>query len=107
MSREQITEILIEAAMLISDYTFAGGAWLTPMCDRLWDYDSHSWAEEYGELVRLLYDVGFLGCALGPGEPIAYKYGNSDLLLQDSAVNAISVFTVHPAFRPALDIDHQ
>jgi hypothetical protein len=67
--------------------------------------DGQSFAETYQDLLRFLYNIGFIGCvAANHRGKIIYSYDQPDLVDQLSKLNTIEGFVVHPAFRAALDI---
>jgi hypothetical protein len=104
LSRDQLTTVLDEAALLTTQDTFAGVRWMTDMTEALWSgTGSTDWATQYQELVKLLYDIGFIGIRES-GRDLHYSY--VDIGFADSLVNLgqASSFVVHPAFRAALDV---
>ncbi|MHB8435830.1 MAG: P-loop ATPase, Sll1717 family, partial [Acidimicrobiales bacterium] len=104
LTRGDLTSLLDEAALLPTQDTFAGVRWMTTMTEALWSGNSRSdWSEQYQELVKLLYDIGFLGVR-GLARDLHYSY--TDIGFCDSLVNLAeaSSFVVHPAYRAALDV---
>ena len=103
MTPGKLASVLDEGAMLLADQTFRGVRWLTDLTESLWSSgDDDDWSEIYGPLIRLLFDIGFLG--LRRASKIFYAH--TDPGFTDSQLNiaATTSFCVHPAFRPALEI---
>jgi hypothetical protein len=106
MSRSETSRILDDAAMLPAERGFAGVRWMTQMGGQLVEASGdRTWGELYHPLVRFLFNVGFLGLA-GEGERAKYVYDEPTYADSPKTVEAAISFFVHPAFRPALDIQH-
>ncbi|GIH21295.1 hypothetical protein Raf01_94670 [Rugosimonospora africana] len=105
MTVSAATKYLDDAMELIADYRFQGVQWLTEVSAPFWNGGaSDDWADSYHLLVKLLYDIGFLGLQ-GPRDREA-TFGQDEPEFADSATNIrnTSHFVIHPAFRLALDI---
>lgn len=112
----QMTARIAECALLIAEPSFPGTAWLTPLAEPLWSASgSADQAEVHQPLIRLLHNIGFIGCittvdeVLGSerrtvDEPAIYNNDQPAFPEHISNLRRVSAFTVHPAFRPALDI---
>jgi hypothetical protein len=106
MSPETLCLILDEAAMLPAERDFVGVRWMSELGALLVEASSdRPWGELYHPLIRLLFNIGFLGLA-GPGERSKYVYDEPTYADSPKAVGEAIAFFVHPAFRPALDIQH-
>ena len=103
MSREQFTRRLDDAIILITDRKFTGTVWMTAMSEPFWHGESDDWAELYQPITRLLFDLGFIGCAGSGGRSAVYFYDDPDFLERVSNLAATQHFMIHPAFRAALD----
>jgi hypothetical protein len=104
LNRAAVTRILGEVALLPAREDFRGVRWVTELTAALWGSLTASWVEEYQPLIRLLYQIGFLGIIpSGERDPI-YSYSQPEYAVLATNVESASAFTVHPAFRPALDI---
>ena len=103
MSRDDLTVVLDNAALLPANERFGGVVWMTQLTEPLWSgIGIRDWPELYQPLVKLLYDIGFLGIrSSNPG----VCYANADPGFADSQTNLDNAtrFVIHPAFRPALD----
>jgi len=105
MKREELTKVLDDIALLPADSTFRGTQWVTRICAHVYERGDRDWSEMYGDLVRLLYTIGFLGVHEGAHE---VYYHEDQFELDDPAnLDEQAIFTVHPAFRPALGIDER
>jgi hypothetical protein len=104
MSVDELTLRLDEAALLLAQGDFKGVRWMTELSEPLWSGSgSQDWAESYQPLVRMLYDIGFLGIVTrSTGLHFAYgDHGYADSLLH---LREASGFRIHRAFWQALEI---
>jgi hypothetical protein len=102
-----LTEVLNEIALLAFDDTFRGTTWLTSLCHNIWEAGcNNDWYSCYGELVKLLYTISFLGIAKGGDTRAVYSYQDSDRVQRAADLPETAHFEIHPAFRQALDIDY-
>ena len=62
------------------------------------------WSEMYHPLVKMLFNIGFLGCSLGRKNPVVYSHDDADFIDKVATLREVESFSVHPAFQPALDI---
>lgn len=116
LSREELTAIFNEIALLTVDENFEGKEWLSPMCKAAIDANFSSleeWYKYYGELFGLLFKISFLGVAKNIGvkegrnskPSVIYSY-----LEEERAQRAtdhresINHFFIHPAFHHVLNI---
>lgn len=107
---------LDECALLVVNRGFAGTVWMTGLSERMWSSGSGDAAYVHQPLIRLLHNIGFLGCitssvtetAGGRREdidnPAIYNYDDPNFPDHISNLRAVTAFAVHPAFRHALDI---
>jgi hypothetical protein len=81
LSETGITEILDEIALLPAEMNFLESKWLTTICEPIYSGESakKTWYEIYGQLVSLLYNIGFIGIAKGPHGRAQYSYENPGL----------------------------
>jgi len=108
ITRENLGEILDDAALLLGDTRFEGMRWLMETAQPIWDfYGDDDWVKMYLPLVKLLYNIGFLGCIKGRAREQVFAHQEPGLADQPSAVRNLSEFVVHPAFRAALDIPEE
>lgn len=64
MSQQQLAERLDEVAMLSAEPDFEGATWLGRLTMEFWKAGQDDFGEQYGGLIRLLYDIGFIGCGV-------------------------------------------
>jgi hypothetical protein len=102
-----LSELLDRVAELVGDSGFLGRTWLEPLCEVIWAIgsDKRTWVENYGPLVDLLYNIGFLGIVRGQKEAV-YSYEEQDLLVKTRSGLENLQFEIHPAFQQALNITH-
>jgi hypothetical protein len=104
MTPDDLGNILDAAALLPANEGFAGVRWMTTLTEPLWNgLGVSDWPALYGSLVKLLYDISFIGVGASSAKTYySYEYtGYADL---NSNLAAATHFAVHPAFRATLDI---
>ena len=99
---DELGKILDEVALLAADRNFDGAEWLGRMLIEFWRTGPIPWVDQYGELVKFLFDIGFLGCALEKSRQV-YSYSDPGYLDRKNRIASCDKFFVHPAFRSALD----
>jgi hypothetical protein len=98
-------KILDNAALLLADYKFEGLRWLTELAQPIWDnYGDEDWTRTYQPLVKLLFNIGFIGCVRNKSGEDLFAYDEPGFVDRASNMREIAAFVVHPAFRAALDI---
>lgn len=101
----ELTIILDDCILLAAGRDFEGTNWMTRLGAPVWEgYGLHDWAEMYQPLIRMLYNIGFLGCVRRRNEPSVYSHDEPDYPDRVSNIRDAAGFVIHPAFRPALDI---
>lgn len=103
MLKEDFTSRLDDIALLLADRHFRGGAWLERMTVDMWESTSGDWATLYGPLVTMLYNIGFIGCAIG-SRPVQYAQTAPDFAERMSNLILADRFLIHPAFQIGLDV---
>lgn len=104
MEPEDLSDRLNEAALLPARDDFPGVRWMTQLSEPIWSgIGASDWVELYRLLIQLLFDIGFLGLR-GPDGKIRYSYDSPQHADSSSHLAETRAFTVHPAFRAALDI---
>lgn len=111
---DALVRILGECALLPALPEFTGTVWMTELSEPIWaGSSSDDEFEMYQPLIRLLHNIGFLGCIVSQHEPqvgrdvddpAIYGYDNPAFPDHLSNLRQVKSFCVHPAFRPALDI---
>jgi hypothetical protein len=77
---------------------------MTEFTAALWGSVTASWAEQYQPLIRLLYEIGFVGIIPAGEREAVYAYSQPEYAVLAASVEGADGFMVHRAFRPALDI---
>jgi hypothetical protein len=97
---------ILDGIMLLSaDPSFPGVRWLTDVSAAMWSPTDSGWFEVYGPLVRLLYELGFLGCLAPKGRGIWYYHTDHPHFCEfESNLNSVEIFSVHRTYRASLDI---
>lgn len=102
MNREEFTSRLDDAALLPADPKFSGILWMSELAQPIWEGVVGDWAELYHPLIRLLFNLGFIGISSNPKAP-KYFYDDPDFAERLSNLQSAEYFHIHPAFRVALD----
>ena len=102
MTRDAITLSLDNAALLTTDRDFPGLVWMTDLAESLWGTGVRDWEELYQPLIKLLYDIGFLGIIRS--SRTHYSFRSPGFADHRNNLRGNTTFAVNPAFRPALDI---
>lgn len=104
MSRDEFALRIDEAMLLVTEFSFSGTVWMTNLSEPFWNGTSDEWAELYHPISRLLFNLGFIGCsATRDGRQVTYFYDDPDFLERVSNLENTQSFSIHPAFRAALD----
>ncbi|WRZ90604.1 hypothetical protein OHB54_16915 [Streptomyces sp. NBC_01007] len=103
LSQAAFTRILDDAITLPGDPEFAGAEWVQRLTAKMWSNPSGSWAEWYGPLVSLLYNIGFIGCMTGSRTEFQYVQTSPDFADRTRNLESITEFSIHPAFQMGLD----
>ncbi|MCG5469493.1 zeta toxin family protein [Micromonospora sp. LAH09] len=103
MNSDELIIHLDNCILLSTDPDFSGNRWMAEVGNAAL-YGYGDWAEMYHPLVKLLYNIGFLGCSLGKKNPMIYSHDDIDFMNKAATLREIASFAVHPAFQPALDV---
>jgi hypothetical protein len=91
---------------------------MTELAEPIWSVaDSDDLPSTYLGLIRLLHNIGFMGCILSQNEsspngqyvvddPAIYNHDDPTFPDHLANLRLVSAFVVHPAFRIALDIQN-
>ncbi|MEU8126412.1 hypothetical protein AB0B68_04280 [Micromonospora sp. NPDC049049] len=107
LSPEMLTKYLDDSAFLMADVSFTGIKWLTELTSPLWNSgDSDEWAELYQPLVKLLYDIGFLGTFIANQKEAVFSQDDPDIADAIENLRRATGFMIHPAFWAALSVSN-
>jgi hypothetical protein len=105
MTREEFTRRLDDIALLMVDGKFPGVRWMTEVAGPIWNGSiDQEWAEMYHPLIRMLFNLGVIGCAKLVSTPVMYVHDDPDYMEQVSNVETATLFFIHPTYRAALDV---
>ena len=105
MNRDEFGERLDEAALLPAQEGFPGVLWMTQLSEPLWSgVGARDWPELYQPLVKLLFDIGFVGIR-NRGQKIHYSNDSPGHADSYSHLTGSATFSIHAAFRRALDVE--
>jgi hypothetical protein len=108
ITRDEFTSVLDEAILLLSDEAFQGKTWMLELGQGAWGGGpTDDWFDLYQPLTRLLYRIGFIGCARFKGAPETYAYDDMEFPERASNLGPEALFYVHRAFRATLDITNE
>lgn len=104
MSRDELTEILLEVVVHLLTPSANIAQSLRSLCAAFEasGTGTHRWFEEFGPLVNLLFNIGFLGCSTKLGEELTFVSDDPTYAGYESNFPPESRFQVHPMFRKAL-----
>jgi hypothetical protein len=103
--KQQFSTYLDEAMLLLSDRNFRGVRWMTALSEVMWtSTGEESWADLYQPLVRMLYEIGFIGFARPPGTTPIYSYDDMGLAGNPYILEETNNFFIHPTYHKALDL---
>lgn len=105
MTPEQMSSILDDVALLLSDLKFDGIRWLTDVTNPIWiSPPGQNDFSVYQDLLEVLFSIGLIGCATNTsGEPLFY-YDDSLYVTRKSTFEKIKYFNVHRAYQSGLEI---
>jgi hypothetical protein len=85
---------------------FPGVRWMTRLSESMWGAGGgdRPWAELYGPLTKLLFEIGFVGIVRVSNGRASYMYDDQTLADRADALNTGRFFRVHHTFRAALGI---
>jgi hypothetical protein len=101
---DSMEEKLLEVGMLLQKPSFPGVVWLTRLTEGMWSGGEASWAEQYQPLLRMLFEIGFIGCVSPHRAGALFAYNIPDYAVSPENLQKSQGFLIHPAFRPALEI---
>lgn len=105
MTREDMQRRLDDCILLLAEDGFTGAGWLTPLGDAVLDgVKEQSWAKRYGPILRMLYDIGFLGISTGIRRLPIFSTDDPNALRYDRQVEAVDGFVVARAYHSALEV---
>jgi hypothetical protein len=106
MDRDTLAAILDDAMLLPANREFDGVVWMTAASDVMLGSGAggnSKWADLYGSLTKILFDIGFLGLIDAKGSTI-YSHEDPSYVNVLSPLEELVGVTVHPAFQAALDL---
>lgn len=105
MDRDECQRRLEEAMLLLTNPAFPGVRWLTDVSSAMWGpRDDASWFELYQPLAKVLFAIGFLGCALRSSAVPTYYLDDPLFMDSESNVQQCEYFFIHRTYHSALDI---
>lgn len=110
MTKQQLSEVLEDIALLVVDEKFQGTTWLTPLCEHMWSGDTtKTWEDMYGPIANMLFNFGFIGYSksANTNSKAIYSYDEISKVNTVMDIENIQQFEIHPAFRAALDIHNR
>lgn len=105
MSRQQISERLDECILLLAEEGFSGERWLKPMGDSVLSSSrDKSWSMQYGPILRMLYNIGFVGFATAARKTPLFAIDEPNALRHERQVDSAEAFFIARAYHSALEV---
>ena len=105
LSKDELGLYLDDAMLLLSDPSFLGVRWMTTLSEPMWSSTrDSSWTDLYHPLVKMLFEIGFIGIVQHSGGPMMYSHDNPDFANDPSNLENAKGFLVHQAYHMALNI---
>ncbi|TMR99979.1 hypothetical protein EJK15_04210 [Nonomuraea basaltis] len=105
LSKALFTRYLDEVLLLHLEEKFQDHDWLKELAETsLYSSRRAGWAESYQPLIKMLFDIGFVGLAQTKKERVIYAQDNPRYADRLRNLEDASYFYVHPAYRSALEI---
>ncbi|MFD5254716.1 P-loop ATPase, Sll1717 family [Streptomyces bobili] len=105
MSADDFTRKLDDAiTQTAGDPNFEGTDWVYALTAKMWTHSEGTWADWYGPLVSLLYNIGFIGCKTGSRSEFRFAQDSPDFAERTRNLEAITDVTIHPTFQMGLDV---
>lgn len=102
---DRFTTISEEVVLLPAIPQFTGATWMAELSSHIWSGGNISdWKSDYYPLIRLLFNIGFIGVLRRSSSTQIFAYDDPQFAERVSNLDDVSGFTVHPAFRAALDV---
>jgi hypothetical protein len=108
MTKQQLSDYLDETMLLLSDDSdFRGSLWMEDLSAAMWRSSGQQcWTDLYQPLIKMLYEIGFIGIARPPKARMVYSYEDDALADNPSTLESVRIFSIHPAYHMALDLKH-
>jgi hypothetical protein len=104
-SKHELGLYLDDAMLLLSDPSFLGVRWMTTLSESMWSSTSDSsWTDLYHPLMKMLFEIGFIGIVQHSDGPTIFSYNNPDFANDPSNLENAKGFSVHQAYHMALNI---
>lgn len=105
LSKDELGLYLDNAMLLLSEPSFLGIRWMTTLSEPMWSSTSDSsWTDLYHPLVKMLFEIGFIGMIQHSDGPVTYSYDNPDFANDPTNVDNAKGFLIHQAYHMALNI---
>lgn len=104
LSKEEFSALLDEIMTMPADQAFPGVRWVTDVSMGLLTSGPDStWADQYRDLVSILFRIGAIGVSKGSGPPV-FQTDDAGFASQDSNLEKAEYFYVHRMLHSGLDI---
>lgn len=104
MTISEYTDRLDSAFLVTTEPNFEGIGWMTDLSEAVWSSGKSSWAETYGPLSDLLYQLGLVGFAVGQTKAPQFHSESPRLLGSAASMEKLSAAHVHRMYHAALDV---
>ncbi|HEY4210658.1 MAG TPA: hypothetical protein VGM84_04220 [Steroidobacteraceae bacterium] len=108
MSPQEIQDRLDNCILLMSDRDFKGSEWLAEIGSPVLSGDVNlDWGQRYGPLIRLLFDINFLGASWTGGHAPVFVSDDENALTSRARIEDIRYFYVARTYHEALKVQLQ
>lgn len=104
IAKADFTFLLDDMMTLPADVNFAGVRWVTDVSTGVLASGPHStWAEQYRDLMSILFRIGVIGISKGTGAPV-FQTDDSGFVHLDSNLEQAEYFNIHRMLHAGLDV---
>lgn len=105
MSREEMQKRLDDCIMLLAETGFSGASWLAPLGDAVLVASiERPWAGRYGPIIRMLFEIGFLGVSTGARVRPTFAMDDPNAVRFERQIDGVEWFHVARAYHSALEV---
>jgi hypothetical protein len=107
MNQKTFTKYLEAIALLPAEPDFEGVRWVTEITEPMWNAGSapEDWADSYQPIVKLLFDIGFVG--IFDGGRIHFSHDAPAHADAAKNLSPTARYIIHPAFHTTLGLRHR
>jgi hypothetical protein len=105
MSQEEMQSRLDDCILLLAENGFSGASWLGPLGDAVLVASvERPWAGRYGPIIRMLFEIGFLGVSTSARIRPTFSTDDPNAVKYERQIEGVEWFHVSRAYHSALEI---